>query len=240
MFADERDGNRVTATDGACGAPAAVDDFSQVAPVETVSSSDGKGWRGVRVLRFRHTSGEIEVPPFTAHAVIVHLGPPVDVGESVDGGRLRDARVVRGEVAVIPAGVPTLWRWGEQAADRLHLYLDPALLEDVAAEAGLGQEGFEVLDGLCARDPLVEHVGLSLLSELETGGPAGPLYAESLAHALAAHVVREHSSLGGPPTASTAVPAAGCRAGLSAARSSTWRRTWRGTSPSPRSPGQRT
>jgi AraC family transcriptional regulator len=188
----------VTPTDGARGAPAAVDDFSQVAPVETVFSSDGKGWRGVRVLRFRHTSGEIEVPPFTAHAVIVHLGPPVDVEESVDG-RLREARVVRGEVAVIPAGVPTLWRWGEQAADRLHLYLDPALLEGVAAEAGLDREGFEVLDGLCARDPLVEQIGLALLSELETGGLAGPLYAESLANALAAHIVREHSSLGGRP-----------------------------------------
>jgi AraC family transcriptional regulator len=175
----------------------AVDDFSRVAPVETVSSSDGRGWRGLRAMRFRHTSGEVEVPPFSAHAVIVHLGPPVDVGESVDGGRPREARVVRGEVAVIPAGVPTLWRWGEQPADRLHLYLDPALVEDVAAEAGLGREGFEVLDGLCARDPLVEQVGLSLLSELETGGPAGALYAESLAHALAAHVVREHSSLGG-------------------------------------------
>src|SRR5215208_549962 len=95
MFADEQDGDRVTPTDGARGAPAAVDDFSQVAPVETVSSSDGKGWRGVRVLRFRHTSGEIEVPPFTAHAVIVHLGPPVDVGESVDGGRRTPARCPR-------------------------------------------------------------------------------------------------------------------------------------------------
>jgi hypothetical protein len=95
----------------------------------------------------------------------------VDVGESVNGGRLRDARVVRGEVAVIPAGVPTLWRWGEQLADRLHLYLDPALLEGVAAEAGLGREGFEILDGLSVRDPLVEQVGLSHLSELESGAP---------------------------------------------------------------------
>jgi AraC family transcriptional regulator len=196
VFPDEQDGDWVTPNDGARGrARAAVDDFSQVAPVETVTSSDGRGWRGVRVLRFRHTSGEVEVPPFTAHAVIVHLGPPVDVGESVNGGRLRDARVMRGEVAVIPAGVPTLWRWGEQLADRLHLYLDPALLEGVAAEAGLGREGFEVLDGLSVRDPLVEQVGLLLLSELESG-PAGPLYAESLANALAAHVVREHSSLG--------------------------------------------
>ncbi len=60
--------------DGAREARVAVDDFSQVVPVDTVSSSDGKGWRGVRALRFRHTSGEVEVPPFTAHAVIVHLG----------------------------------------------------------------------------------------------------------------------------------------------------------------------
>jgi AraC family transcriptional regulator len=196
VFPDERERDRVTPIDDARGARAAVDDYSQVAPVETVSSSDGRGWRGVRVLRFRHISGEVDVPPFSAHAVIVHLGPPVDVGERVDG-RLREARVVRGEVAVIPAGVPTLWRWREQAADRLHLYLDPALLEGVAAEAGVGREGFEILDVLCVRDPLVEQVGLSLLSELETAGPAGPLYAESLASALAAHVLREHSSLGG-------------------------------------------
>jgi hypothetical protein len=75
VFLDERDGDRVTPIDGAReGARAAVDNFFQVAPVETVSSSDGRGWRGLRVLRFRHTSGEVEVPPFTAHAVIIHLG----------------------------------------------------------------------------------------------------------------------------------------------------------------------
>ena len=43
------------------GDRAAADDFSQVAPVETVTSSDGRGWRGVSVLRFRHTSGEVAV-----------------------------------------------------------------------------------------------------------------------------------------------------------------------------------
>jgi hypothetical protein len=77
----------VTPIDGAReGARAAVDDFSQVAPVETVSSSDGRGWRGVRVLRFRHTSGEVEVPPFTAHAVVVHLGPRWTSGRAWTAG----------------------------------------------------------------------------------------------------------------------------------------------------------
>jgi hypothetical protein len=87
------------------GARAVADDFSQVAPVETVSSSDGRGWRGLRVMRFRHTTGEIDVPPFSGHAVIVHLGRPVDVGERI-GGWLVDAEgKVASEVAVSASAV---------------------------------------------------------------------------------------------------------------------------------------
>jgi hypothetical protein len=86
VFPDGRGGDRVTTRDGD---RAAADDFSQVAPVETVSSSDGRGWRGLRAMRFRHTTGEIDVPPFSGHAIIVHLGRPVDVGERI-GGRLRE------------------------------------------------------------------------------------------------------------------------------------------------------
>lgn len=178
------------------GDRAAADDFSQVAPVETVSSSDGRGWRGLRAMRFRHTTGEIDVPPFSAHAVIVHLGRPVEVGERI-GGRLREGHVTRGDVALIPAGVPSRWLWREQEADRLHLYLDPALVGATAAGAGLDPDGVELLGELKARDPFVEQVGLSLLSELEGGGLAGPLYAEALAGALSAHLLRRYSSLGG-------------------------------------------
>ena len=146
-------------------------------------------------MRFRHTTGEIDVPPFSAHAVIVHLGRPVDVGERI-GGQLREGHVTRGDVALIPAGVPSRWLWREQEADRLHLYLDPALLGATAAGAGLDSDGVELLGELKARDPFVEQVGLSLLSELEGGGLAGPLYAEALAGALSAHLLRRYSSLG--------------------------------------------
>ena len=177
------------------GDRAAADDFSQVAPVETVSSSDGRGWRGIREMRFRHITGEIDVPPFSGHAVIVHLGRPVEVGERI-GGRLREDHVTRGDVALIPAGVPSRWLWREQEADRLHLYLDPALVGATAAGAGLDPDGVELLGELKARDPFVEQVGLSLLSELEGGGLAGPLYAEVLAGALSAHLLRRYSSLG--------------------------------------------
>jgi AraC family transcriptional regulator len=42
----------------------------------------------------------------------------------------------------------------------------------------------------------MERLMLSFLPELESGGLGGELYAESLANALAVHLLRQHSSLG--------------------------------------------
>jgi AraC family transcriptional regulator len=52
-----------------------------------------------------------------------------------------------------------------------------------------------LLDFVDARDPQIERLMLSLKAELEAGGAAlaGRLYAESLANALAVHLLREHS-----------------------------------------------
>jgi AraC family transcriptional regulator len=77
----------------------------------------------------------------------------------------------------------------------LQLTLDPALVEEVAEE--IGADGAELLDTPRTRDPWAEQTLLSLEAELEAGGlPGGGLYAESLANALAVHLLREHSSLG--------------------------------------------
>jgi hypothetical protein len=66
VLPDERDGDRVTPIDGGdlgevVHGHAGPSAGSLAGAAETVSSSDGRGWRGVRVLRFRHTSGEVEV-----------------------------------------------------------------------------------------------------------------------------------------------------------------------------------
>lgn len=48
-----------------------------------------------------------------------------------------------------------------------------------------------------ARDARVGRIGLEFEAELGSGGLlGGDLYAESLANALAIHLLREHSSLG--------------------------------------------
>jgi AraC family transcriptional regulator len=53
----------------------------------------------------------------------------------------------------------------------------------------------EIIDRLAVRDPLIQQLGVALLTELQTNAPLGRLYAETLIHTLAMHLVRYHSTL---------------------------------------------
>ncbi len=44
------------------------------------------------------------------------------------------------------------------------------------------------------RDPLIQHIGLELKTELELGGLDSSLYAESMATALSAHLLQRYST----------------------------------------------
>jgi len=76
------------------------------------------------------------------------------------------------------------------------MLLEDRFIQKVAVEAGADPDKIEVVPFFSAPDPQVERIGLSLLSEMETGGLGGELYAESLANVLALHLLRHHSSLG--------------------------------------------
>ena len=178
------------------GAPTVV----RALPGATVAESHGLAWGGVEAMRFRPASCEISVPPLSRHLVVVHLGRPIGISQKADGGRVHERIVVRGDSAVVPAGLASEWRWrdeGKGEADSLHVYLAPALIREAAEGLGVSPDRVEVLGGLGPRDPWIERVGLALLLELEVGDfPGGGLYAESLARALAVHLLRQRSSLG--------------------------------------------
>jgi AraC family transcriptional regulator len=162
-----------------------------------VLSSAGLGWSGIEVARFIGYD-ELSVPPLPKHHAIIHLNRrPLGLTQRLDG-RLREERVHRGEVAIIPAG-PS-WRWGfrgETDSDLLPLCLEDAFLREVARSVEVDPEGMEIVPLLGERDPRIEQIGLLLKEEIEAEGLlGGRLYAESLATALAISLIRDHSSLG--------------------------------------------
>ena len=113
-------------------------------------------------------------------------------------GRTRSGLVATKDAAITPAGMPGYWRTDAASEDR-SMFLEESFIRRVAAEADVEPEGTRRNRGRTALqrpEPQIERIGLSFLSEMESGGLGGELYAESLATMLTLHLLRHHSSLG--------------------------------------------
>ena len=100
-------------------------------------------------------------------------------------------------MAIIPAGTPVEFRSRErsqQEVESLAVRLDPAFLRGIAEDADMYP--VELVGVLGGRDPEIERIGSSLLSELENDGLFGDLFADSPATSLAVRLLRDHSPLG--------------------------------------------
>jgi AraC family transcriptional regulator len=139
--------------------------------------------------------GEIELLPFKGHLVNLHLSAPHHLVQKRNE-HTHEALEVTRAVDVLPAGTPAYFRMGAASED-MSMLLEDRFIRRVAREAGVADpDKIEIVPFFSAPDPQVERIGLSLLSEMGTGGLGGELYAESLANVLALHLVRHHSSLG--------------------------------------------
>lgn len=170
----------------------------RVAAGKPCAASEGLGWTGLEAARYCQTpAAEVVQPPLSHHTLILYSRPPEKLDlwyEGVD----RQARPFVGSVSVIPAGRSVRWLWSG-SKDTLHVYLDPELVGQVAAEA-FG------LDPAAVTIPLIndlDHAGLraalsAVDAELTAGSSGGRLAAESLANVLAVHLVRQVRAPAGP------------------------------------------
>jgi AraC family transcriptional regulator len=139
----------------------------------------------VPVILRDYVPGLLEVPALPYVVVGLHLGPPARLVSQM-AGRRRAGVGIHGDIDIIPVGVPSRWEIG--GADQgLILRVAPGLLETVA------ERPVEIRDRFLIRDTRIEHIGWAMQAEMERGFPAGRIYRESLATALAAHLVAAHS-----------------------------------------------
>ncbi len=154
-----------------------------------------KVFGAIEVGHLRLLAGEVELLPFKGHLVNVHLSLPHHLVQKRNE-RTHEGIKIPGAVDVIPAGTPTPYFRMGAASEHMCMLINDRFVERVAAEAGADPDKFEIVPFFGAPDPQVERIGMSMLSEMESGGLGGELYAESLANVLALHLLRHHSSLG--------------------------------------------
>ena len=163
-------------------------------PDQRLASRELKVFDGVEVALHQWLPGEATFPPFDGHLTNLHLSGPIRSTTRLDDAPW-EGWPVSGDLEVFPAG-KRVERAVDGPSEDINIMIDEALIERVAAESGVDPDRVEVLDRFNVRDPQMERLLLSLLPELESGGLGGEVYVESLANALAVHLLRHHSSLG--------------------------------------------
>src|SRR5262245_21550030 len=162
----------------------------ELIPVGPTTASQGLGWTGLEATRFSDLGdAEFERPALTHHALILITKPPDELDVRYqDVTRHRPPPM--GSVSVVPAGIPTRWRW-RGTKSSIHVYLEPDLVGRVAAEEfGLdpARGVLPPLDALGA--PQLVTAMRAVDAELTAGGAGGSLATESLANFLAVHLIR--------------------------------------------------
>ena len=149
---------------------------------------------GLEALRYcDQPPNECFVPPLTHHSLLLFIQTPKELEVRSEG----ISRVVPprpGSILMVPAGSPARYRWSSHS-DSLHVFLEPGLVERVAAETfelDSARVSVPPLDGL--QHPQLRAAMLAVNDELTVEAAGGRLAAESLANLLAVPLVRNAST----------------------------------------------
>ena len=163
-----------------------------------------------RVERFVETDPTLSSAAWTGMALEEHSVPPsvnsrhehvenflqVILGgsgkyEVLTGGRTLRFDATPGTTFLLPRGTIDEVRWFGPT-HRIGVAIQPSLLRSALTEGGQGEDP-ELVEQWHLMDPHISSVLVAMKTDLDDGSPAGKLYGESLANALAVYLVTRHA-----------------------------------------------
>ncbi len=147
---------------------------------------------GLKIHHWRVAAGEMPEQVSSKHELNVTLSGSMTTERQTATGKLRSLHASSGKVCLTPAGQPISAEWKNEF-ECLSINFEPSLLIQTALGINLSPN-FELIETYQKNDPLIQHVALNLLSELDSETPAGKLYAESLAQTLLLHILRNYTT----------------------------------------------
>jgi AraC family transcriptional regulator len=165
-------------------------DGALVMPVSSVSSwhGDRSRWDGVALETFECVPGCC-VPEHChpVHFITLQTGGNVRT-EWTSGGQMRYADQSPGTLCIMPKGSLHRHQWSDTSS-RIVVTLDSDFVTRATDETAHRTE-FELVERWNLRDPQIEALMIALHLDAKAGHPAGALYGETLATALAVYLIR--------------------------------------------------
>jgi AraC family transcriptional regulator len=148
-------------------------------------------WNGIALAHCHHSPCEFQEHQWTQHLIgIGSSGSPATVEHRL-GGMFHQHSYHHHEIMVIPAHM-SYWAVWQEPHEFLLLGVAPSFLEKIAQES-IKATQVELLPQLILVDPLIQQMLLSLHADMTAGHPTGQLFGDSLAIALAARLLQNHS-----------------------------------------------
>jgi AraC family transcriptional regulator len=153
-------------------------------------SSAAVGWAGLAVEAYSSPACVIPRHEHVQHFLHVVLRGAVKY-EVRTCGKTLELRANPGTTFILPRGTIDEVRW-EGPTHRIAVAIHPSLLVNAMDETA-HQSDIELTEHWNLTDPHIMAVLLAMTADLEEGSPAGRLYGESLANALAVYLLNRYA-----------------------------------------------
>jgi AraC family transcriptional regulator len=149
-------------------------------------------WDGLKIRRARVMPGRMLEHRTEFHEINISVSGHMKTERITETGRRKIYSAGDGGLCITPAGQTVGARW-DRPLDNLGFFFDPAFVSQTAVENQLSPN-FDFFEDFREKDPLIQHIGLTLLAESESDTPEGRLYADSLIQTLTLHVLKNYST----------------------------------------------
>jgi AraC family transcriptional regulator len=148
-------------------------------------------WSGITLSCFDFAPYEFQEHQWKQHLIGMSIsGAPTKAEHRLDG-QLHQHSYQSYEMTVIPAHT-SYWGIWEPAHEFSLLGIAPSFLDKIARES-IKSTQIELIPQFILIDSLIQQILLALYADLMSGHPTGQLFGESLAIALAARLLQNHT-----------------------------------------------
>ncbi|WP_019503149.1 AraC family transcriptional regulator [Pseudanabaena sp. PCC 6802] len=163
-------------------------------------TSSQSGWSSIQLAHYRHSVIDLPEISNSQHVVIISLGHQTVDFDFVAEGRSQTVSYqpkdfASGCIEIYPADLPISLHSHPtvKSMELIQCYLEPTFLAQIAHES-VNPDRVELLLTLKKVDLLICQLGLALESSLKVDGIGSRFYADSMATALSAHLLRHYST----------------------------------------------
>ncbi|MCY7323926.1 MAG: AraC family transcriptional regulator [Phormidesmis sp. CAN_BIN36] len=163
-----------------------------------ILTSEKSGWDSIRLAYYQEPAWELPECYSKQHIIVIptEYKAANNLEFASEGNRQTihydPGNRAKGLFGILPANLAYRLCWNVDV-EFLHCYIEPSFISHIAHES-VNPDRVELALELKKADPLVCQIGHALTANLQIDGVGSRFYADSMATALAAHLLRHYST----------------------------------------------